>query len=272
MSSLPSVRAVESEDARGARIIDFLFRDTPGSENPPPQATFRIVHSANEDRLALMQDGKLTIESESDAALAELLLGQMTFQFADQCGDGMIFHAAALGCNGRAILIPGGISRGKTTLTAQLVHKGLDYLTDELVYVPNGSDEISALTRPLSLKERTITRNLLRFDGHTHEILSNESGDLIPASLLGNVIPNARLVLGLFLFPHYQPETQIEFIQLTPAQTAFALMECLINARNLPDHGLSEAARLARLAPAYRLHYSQFEQIEEHIDRLVDSL
>jgi hypothetical protein len=46
-------------------------------------------------------------------------------------------------------------------------------------------------------------------------------------------------------------------------------MQCLINARNLPDHGFPEITRLARSVPAYKMTYANFVQVEPHIDLLL---
>ena len=62
-----------------------------------------------------------------------------------------------------------------------------------------------------------------------------------------------------------KPDGEFAFEPLSGAQAGLALMECLVNARNLPGHGLAEAARLARNAPAFRLRYSHFEQIGDRI-------
>src|SRR5512140_193527 len=148
--------AIDFEGARAARIVAFLLRDAPASESPALHVTLRIAPCVDGDGIALYTDETLTLESKSDGTFAEFLLGQVGYHLADKSEGGLVFHSAALGWRGRAVLVPGGIGRGKTTLTAWLVHKGLDYLTDELVFVPNDSNAISALTRPLSLKERTI--------------------------------------------------------------------------------------------------------------------
>ena len=49
-------------------------------------------------------------------------------------------------------------------------------------------------------------------------------------------------------------------------------MQCLVNARNLPGRGLSEIARLATTAPAYRVAYASFDQIEDWIAPLLERL
>ncbi|NJN95931.1 MAG: hypothetical protein HC875_18395 [Anaerolineales bacterium] len=48
-------------------------------------------------------------------------------------------------------------------------------------------------------------------------------------------------------------------------------MQCLINARNLPEHGFPEIVRLAALAPAYKISYAHFDQIGGQIEMLLNS-
>ena len=49
--------------------------------------------------------------------------------------DHLIFHAGAVACDGRAVLLPGSSNRGKSTLTTALVRAGYAYLTDEAAAV-----------------------------------------------------------------------------------------------------------------------------------------
>jgi hypothetical protein len=76
----------------------------------------------------------------------------------------------------------------------------------------------------------------------------------------------------LILFPHYQPGASLNWRPLTKAQAGLHLMECLVNARNLPDHGFAEVARMAKMAPAYRLEYSRFDQLWPLLDQWRDQL
>jgi hypothetical protein len=63
----------------------------------------------------------------------------------------------------------------------------------------------------------------------------------------------------------------LELRPLSQAQAGLALMECLVNARNLPGHGFSEIVRLARAARAYQMSYADFAQIDDWIERLLAS-
>ena len=105
--------SIEYEGERAARIVDFLFRDAPSSESSTPHATIQLAPSVDGERIAINIERALSVESDSEATIAETLLGQMTTQLVDKCDAGMVFHAAALGWRGRAVLIPGGIGRGK---------------------------------------------------------------------------------------------------------------------------------------------------------------
>jgi hypothetical protein len=50
-----------------------------------------------------------------------------------------------------------------------------------------------------------------------------------------------------------------------------ALLQCLLNARNLPEYGFAEAARLARQIPAYHMRYSCFTQIGRQLQTLLST-
>ena len=66
---------------------------------------------------------------------------------------------------------------------------------------------------------------------------------------------------SLIIFPRYQRHRSFECHLLSKARIGLALMEHLINARNLLGHGLAEAARIAGCIPAYRMNYFSFEQL-----------
>jgi len=202
------------------------------------------------------------------------LLGDVTVQLADKSRGGLVFHAGALAWRGHGVLVPGVIGAGKTTITAWLVTKGVDYLTDEMVWVPEGTDSIHVFTRPLNVKKpsRLALESVFDFDQYASQILSNPRTDLIPPTLLkpDNSLSTPRT--DLIVFPHYQSEGECQVQPLSKAQAGFALLQTLVNARNLPELGFPETARLAQLAPAYRIRYSHFEQIQEAIENLLKGI
>jgi len=257
---------IEYEGTQPEKIVEFLYGDIAGDDDIAPHLTFCLVENAA-GQLCLTQDDDLLYEGDSPAAAADLLLGKSCYHLADRSRGGLLFHAGGLCRQGKGLLLPGTMGVGKTTLTAWLLSRGFDYLTDELVFVPQGAETIRPFPRPLNLKRpaRSLFEHQLDFDGQNNQILSAGSTDLIPPTLFSPSTTLGEPQLCLIIFPHYQVDGEFELQQLSKAQVGLELMQCLINARNLPDHGFPEITRLARAVPAYKMTYANFAQIEPHI-------
>lgn len=266
-----STVAIQYRGERPTAVVDFLYRYAPGISGPSPCVTYRLTASRRSDQLYLYRDGVLFYRNSSDGAVAEILLGDSCHHLAKESRGGLLFHAAALAWEGRGVLIPGGMGAGKTTLAAWLTAKGLAYLTDELVFLPHGRDQMQAFTRPLNLKRTSIhaLERHIDFPGLAGSVLCNAHSCLIPHTLIGSGAAPARTPVSLILFPAYAAGTEPAIHSLSPAQAGLALMGCLVNARNLSDHGFQEIVRLAQLAPAFRLCYSTFEQVEARLEGLL---
>jgi hypothetical protein len=269
-----STVSVEYEGDGAAKIVDFLYRDIPPAAGPGPAAvTFRLLSDDGAGRLRLYSAETLLYEGGVAAKAADLLLSQSCYQLANHSQGGMLFHAGALAWAGGGLLLPGGIGAGKTTLTAWLLTRGLGYLTDELVFVPDGAETMEAFARPLNLKRpaRAALRAHFDFERHADRMLSTSAGDLIspgalqPARLAGAL--DATRV-SLIVFPRYQAGGDLVWRPLSKAQAGLALMKCLVNARNLPEHGFPQISRLAKAAPAYHMTYAGFDQVEAQLKGL----
>lgn len=262
---------VEAGDARAQAVVDFLFRFTASDADCLPYTTFRIATDPASGKLGVYRDGALLRESASDADLAEYLLGEVTFRLLDQSRDGITLHAGALAWRDKGILIPGAIGAGKTTLTAWLVHQGLDYLTDEMVWVATGTDQLDAFTRPLNVKPagRAILQTFFDFEAQASHVLRGELVDLILPTALNPTNVLSTPSLGLILFPAYQPNVAPQIEYLSSAQTGLALASGILNVGNLSDRGFAQIAHLARVAPAFRVRYSHFDQIEKQLQTLI---
>ena len=270
--------ATEHEGARVAGIVDFLYRHMPSGDEhgTPPHVTFRITPGGEAGTLALYRGDDLLYQGDSEATLAEMLLGETGYSLADKSRGGLLFHAGALAGEGKGLLLPGDIGAGKTTLTTWLALKGigrLDYLSDEMVFFPDGANSMKTYTRPLNLKKpaRVALKDCFDFEGNDDHILSTSYGDLIPPELLNFAGPRDEVPVNLILFPRYAAGSEFKLESLSKAKAGLALMECLVNARNLPGHGFRELVRLARTAPAYKMSYAHFDQIGDQVEVLLYS-
>lgn len=266
---------IEYEDPRAGRLLDYLVRTftSPGAEKP--FVDFFIEVSADPATLySLYQNGQKIFTSASQPDTAEMLLSRICHELAVDSRDGLLFHAAGLSWRGQGLLVPGGIGYGKSTFTTWLVARGCDYLSDELVYLPFGQRQMISFARPLHLKKpsRPVLRPWIDFDTPNEDILVGANSDLVQPEVLkaDNVYsqPEAQIVL----FPRYSAAGNFSWQPLSPAQTGLELLACLINARNLPDHGFLEATRLALSVRGFKLTYSRFDEVEAFIDNLLQAL
>jgi hypothetical protein len=260
------------EGEPAASIVDFLFGGQADSDGPAtgPVATFRLAPGEGPDRLSLERNGVSLYEGFGGGVAADLLLAHASYDLADKSRGGMLFHSGAVAWKEGLVMLPAGISCGKSTMTLWLTTKGLGYLSDESVFVPEGSNSAVPFRRPLSLKRpsRAVMENAFDFDGSEERILASAESELIHPSALEAGPASNSLPARLFLFPHYEEGAAPSWESLSTARIAQELMQCLVNARNLPEHGFPEAVRLAKAGKGYRVIYSDFSQISEEIDEL----
>jgi hypothetical protein len=248
-----STIAVTYQGDLPAQIVDFLYRHIPVIPNASSPTLTYHLRSDEPDLLTLQRGDTLLYRGHSAAAAAELLLGDSGQALAASSRGGLLFHAAGLFGSGRGLLLSGPTGCGKSTLAAWLLSQGLAYLSDELVFVASGSATLQGFTRPLNLKPPA--RSVLPA-GLDAPIFSTPHADLVSPACTLNIAPLTQII-----FPTYQPGGNFSLHPLSPARAGLALMQCLLNARNLPDHGFAEISRLARQVPAYQLDYGHFEQL-----------
>ncbi len=173
----------------------------------------------------------------------------------------LIFHAAALAHEDNGLILCGQSGSGKSSLTAWLVANGLQYLTDEVIALPINGGEISGFCRSMILKRGSafIWQRWLADTTSDGFLQFNDGTAWVAPTLL-----NASAVRGgvrprVLIFPRYIAGAEFQTQRLTSAETLFQLLQCLVNARNFPDHGMSAAKQLARQVSAFRLTYSDIE-------------
>ncbi|MDM8529236.1 hypothetical protein QUF58_13655 [Anaerolineales bacterium HSG24] len=254
-------------------VIEFLYQYVQPDPQTAPQVQFRLFYDA--PLFHFYRTDELLYQGDNRATLAGAMLGNMGYSLADKNVGGLFFHSAGLSWQGRGILLPGASGAGKTTLTAWLVSRGFQYLSDEFIFIAPNSHTMQAFTRPLNLKlpARPVLKSVLDYEGHADQILTDFHADLVPPALLGCAKPGGTPPLKLILFPGYGAQAdEFSWQELSKAQTGLQLMQTVINARNLPQHGFFQVTRLAKTVPAIKLRYGSFDQLGQQIERYLESL
>ncbi|MBX3014047.1 MAG: hypothetical protein KF832_21180 [Caldilineaceae bacterium] len=254
--------AIDYAGSRAAELITFLYGFFPKEQLGIPTVRFRLISTPGHS-FQLYQDQILLATSKDEATIAEYLLGLSCYQLATMSGGGLLLHAAAVALHNQSIIFVGASGTGKSTLTAWLLSKGFTYLTDELVFIANDTVNVATLPRPLNLKKasRSILHKLINYND-SQKVMTTNSIDLVSPLLLQSKLPQYLGQLKMIVFPKYQVEGNCRYKQLSTAQTGFRLMQQLLNARNLAQHGFSQVVQLAKMVTAYEVQYTRFEELE----------
>lgn len=261
-----STVALEWSGEAAAGVAAFLFSGFPPPPPgaAPPLACYRLLPGVTPGSLVLTRDGVGVAQSGDAGVLAERWLGAVSHELASHSRGGMLLHAGALALpgSGGVALLPGGIGAGKTTLVLHLAGQGAGYRSDEMAFIPLGSTDAVPCLRPLNLKRGSfaavggiVDLTPGRF------ILANPQGCLIDPTRIGSPGDASALPVRLLIFPHFEAGAPFSLAPLGKARAGLELMQCLVNARNLPEHGFPEAVRIAATVPAWSLRYSAFEQL-----------
>jgi hypothetical protein len=255
--------AVRSDSPACTRLVGFLLLDAPEERRTPPRVTLTVRRDTEAGGFRLEREGARIYQDGSLEGLAAVLLGEVIHDLVEPCRDGMALHAAALSRDGTGLLLPGRSGSGKSSLAAWLTRRGLNYLTDELVFVPEGTERLEYFTRPIGMKETGLSalRELLDVDRHGDAVVAGGLATMVPHRLLNPSHVPETPTLRVIVFPRYCAGAEPVLEPLSRAEGGLGVMECLVNARNLDGHGLSEVSRLVRSVPAYRLTYSRFDQL-----------
>lgn len=269
-----STIAIEYSGERAAHIIAWLFRAIPHNSQQPPQQTYRLTTEDDTAVISLHHNDTRCYHSQSPGDMAEYLMGEICCKLAESSQGGLLLHAAGVAWQGGGIILPGATGSGKSTLSAYLLTQGWTYLTDELVFILWNADGCQAFPRPLQLK--TPAREMFApFWDASHQAqpcLHACASDLVSPARVQTPDFSYTTPIHCIIFPGYAPEHPLRIQRLSQAQCGLMLMQCLANARNLPEHGFPEIVRLARSIPAYRLIYGMFTQAQEAFERIISEI
>ncbi|MBK9441818.1 MAG: hypothetical protein IPN53_11105 [Comamonadaceae bacterium] len=252
---------IQTNCQAAAEVAEFVFRWHVNFRTPTDTVTLlEVLADTDSDGYQLHVNGELVSVANCLADLPVVLmqLAQRHLIVAE-AGKAML-HAALLSKNGRGVLLPAVAGSGKTTLAAWLLGQGFDFCSDELAAV-DSTGISDGLTRPLNIKPGSM-KVVSSFDWlHEAQQLARLSCGvmLVP---WGHA-PLQSLPLQLIVSPKFVPGASLHVEPLSPGRCVMMLMETLLNARNLPKHGLTLTTRLAATLPSYRITYSRLEDVSQ---------
>ncbi len=246
-------------------LVDFLCCDLQVGPETEARVSYDVMVRGRNSMLSLWHGDQYHYFGECRYEFAYSLINEIIYQCIVDNGAGHAIHAAAIGSENGAVLLPGKSGFGKSTLTAWLVSKGCNYLTDELVLLSGKNKQLFPFTRPFSMKigSSAIMSSFLHYG--LEDIISGKGGFMLPHRLVNPEFSPLTPALALILFPEYRSGAPTELSRLSSAFGCAQLMECYVNARNIQGLGISQLAEFSRNTPMYKLVYSSFDGLYEQL-------
>lgn len=245
--------------------IDALFRHCIDDSSV---GRFPILVGENGDNLFSVRSSELNAQNLTEGDFATFLMEAVVHDLVYRMQSAVALHAGAVSdANGNAILIAGGSGVGKSSLTAWLIERGFQYLSDEVVALVNEQDKVVGFPRSLVLKPGAADK-VLAFQAFQGARAVQAGSHFAANVAFEKVAPNSSGKCRLIIFPSYVAGSSLYIEALSPAEAGLRLIECNLNARNFPDGGFKAVAGLARRTVALKVQYGDFADLDGVIDVL----
>ncbi|HRQ59476.1 MAG TPA: HprK-related kinase A [Azoarcus taiwanensis] len=177
----------------------------------------------------------------------------------------LIIHGAALERNGEALVLPAPSGSGKSTLCAALMNRGWRLLSDELILIDPKDLKLRALSRPVSLKNRSI--DVLREfapDAYISTPIRNTSKGTV-AHMRPSRDSTERIgehaSLRWVVFPRFEEKAPLRLNAIGKAEMFMALADNAFNYTVMGELGFSALASLVDQASGFRADYGSLEAV-----------
>jgi hypothetical protein len=241
-------------------------------EDGPVVANYEIT-TVSETDFSVSLNGSFLFSGISLDQVLWLLMQDSITQLNGASSMGIVLHAAALAYRDHGLILCGQSGCGKSSLAAWLAADGLQYLTDEVIVFPLNGGKISGLCRSIILKSGSSfiwKRWLGKIKSDEFHYFKDGSVWITPTLLNAHAV-RASVAPHLLIFPRYTPEAPFSVQRLTTADALFRLLQCLVNARNFPDGGMSATTCLAKQVTTYSLTYSDIENATQWIKAIASA-
>lgn len=251
----------------GIRLAAMLRGFPTADQAAVPRHQLRVVVSP--DAVYLDEGAALCRKFEATEALGQIMLAVFRIAYSQQKMLGTL-HAAAVGKHG-ALVLSGISGAGKSTLATHLASQGWSFYGDDIVGL-NDVGQVLPFPAAASLKDGSWSVLSTSFPELAHlQTLSAGPKTVRYLPLASNSeTDTAAHTVAAWIFPRYQAAaaTHIE------AMDSVSALEALIGAGFSLDgqhgwQGVGQFIGLLASAPSYRLVYSNLNEAQECLQRLL---
>jgi hypothetical protein len=191
--------------------VDMLFSMLVGGQTQ--------VANVRRFNLVYLDAARLVRTTNLEAALGTLEMA-LDFYVSTEARRRVFVHAGVVGWGGKAIIIPGKATSGKTTLVAELVKQGATYFSDEHA-VLDARGRVHPYPKPLAINSPAGVRIKT------------------PVADLGGTIGDKPLPVGLILASQYRKGAQWRGREVSAGKGVLTLLANTVSARLKPELALA---------------------------------
>lgn len=184
----------------------------------------------------------------------------------------LVYHAAVLERDGRALMLPAPPGSGKSTLTAALAQRGWRLLSDELALLEPATGRFLGMARPVNLKNAAI--NVIRRFA-PEAVMTDAVPDTLKGTLALMRAPDDSVLRvrepanpAWIITPRYEAGSPT---LLTPTDKAHMLLLLAEQAFNYDIHGragFEMTANLVERCDCFDLVYSDLNDVIQRLEAL----
>lgn len=188
----------------------------------------------------------------------------------------LIFHASSVADKqGRSVIMPGASGSGKSTLAAGLGYSGWRFMGDEFALVEMESGGHIPYTRPISLKNESITamKSTLPEERFSRLFENTFKGDVTYLKPpVDAILDQSPAKPSLIIFPSFDPMAEAEISECPAIEALTRMVSASVNYWKLGAPAFQCLTELCSRAPAFHIRFSSQEEgaalIEEAFNRL----
>ena len=163
-------------------------------------------------------DGEMIVRTPARSVAFAHLVFEANQQAIGLTRDLVRVHAAAASFGHQAVILPGPMGAGKSTLVAGLMARGATYLTDEVAALDPATGLVLPYPKPLSLGPAPALLKPIEWEPSTTARSYLGAGGVVPAHVLGPSIADSGVPLGLVVLPRYVPSAPTEIVRISQAE------------------------------------------------------
>jgi hypothetical protein len=184
--------------------------------------------------------------------------------------DRLLFHAAVVAKDGKALLLPAQSGAGKSTLAAALSASGWTYFSDELAVVDPAALCVAPFALPIGLKDKSMPA-LAAFIPEVEMLPRHSRIDGIGVRYLPPPLPPSTTCLPIkaLVYPRYGNDASTRLTELPPLDSLSVLAATGSSARPLVSSDVQAMLKLASL-PSHRLEFSDLSQAVHLLNALAN--